>query len=185
MSTKKDKRIGNQFWKNKDFELKLKIRREEPLSIEGKYPKEYRYLPMGIYDVPTHNSQLLSSDELEFHINRNTLQPSTKSLGINKNDRKLNKTINWGSFYVLHAVGTNLFKIGVSSNFKRRYRDICCASPLPVTIIERALCDNPNLLEDHFHRLFKEKHFKNEWFALNEEDLSIINNQLSKYYHAY
>lgn len=147
----------------------------------SKYPKHFRYLPAKFECFGTESSFLKKSKEYIFKDNA-LLRPIESVLGNTKTTKPRAKKIKWGEFYVLYAIGTTLYKIGHSTNFLRRYRDLCAASPLPLAVIKYCRCDNPNLLEEYLHEIFKDKYFKNEWFSLDHDDVCFIENELSKYF---
>jgi hypothetical protein len=75
-----------------------------------------------------------------------------------------------------------LFKIGHSKLFKRRFRDINANSPLPLVVVKYGKCDNPDLLEDYLHDIFKNKYFKNNWYSLDKNDFILIEDIFSRFF---
>ena len=147
-----------------------------------KYPARFTFLPYDFCDKPSDNKALLSVGDAIYLEPFQVLEPSPKSLGINTTSRKVHTKIEFGDFYVIWAIGTTLHKIGVSSDIRKRFRDLSSASPLPLMVVRYGRCDNPNLIESHFHKMFAAKLFKNEWYSLSEGDLEKIDNVLDKYF---
>jgi hypothetical protein len=147
---------------------------------EKKYPVKNTYLPHDFELKPSNNSRLRNKNIFNSQI----LIPSSKYIGINPPSIKTSTNIKFGEIYVLNAEGTNLFKIGCTSNFNKRFKDLASASPLPINVWKYGRCDNPHLLEGHLHKIFVKRYFKNEWFALTGNDIEIINVIFKKYFHA-
>ena len=89
-------------------------------------------------------------------------------------NHKMNKTIP-DAIYVLNINGTNIYKIGVSQNHKRRIEDIRAAIPFSVDILLVKKCLFAIELEQSLHEEYKDFHIKNEWFKINN-----INDVLNK-----
>lgn len=138
----------------------------------GKYPKSFTYLPP-YFDRYESDSRRLQNN-IDLFIGGVTLYPDAKYLGINKKSTAFKKEVPVGEIYILNAHGTNLFKIGHTTNFKKRYNQMCAYSPLPLAIYKYGQCDNPNIFEDYLHKMFEKQFFKNEWFALGAEELAQI-----------
>ena len=77
-----------------------------------------------------------------------------------------------GSVYLLEMIGTGFFKIGVSKNLSRRFRDLSSASPFEIKILENKKFNNAYDLEEVLHKEFSDKYIKSEWFKLSIEDLN-------------
>lgn len=73
--------------------------------------------------------------------------------------------------YVLkHEAGFH--KIGISGNPQERANSIDGQTPLDVSLFTTILSNDAYLLEQALHTEFTEKHHQKEWFELDEEDLS-------------
>lgn len=147
-----------------------------------KYPARNTFLPVGFGDAPSDNKTVLSFSDRIYADPFAVLTPAASVLGANKKSTKISTTIAFGDFYVVWAIGTTLYKIGVSKNFERRFKDLAANSPLPLTVIRYARCDHPHLLENHLHDRFKAKLFKNEWFSLDDADISHIATLFDRYF---
>lgn len=87
--------------------------------------------------------------------------------------------------YLFHAVGTNLFKIGVSKNILNRKRTIRTTSPYPIEFICYYPSDNAHQDEIKLHKLFEHRRQHGEWFEFDSinhaqtlfEEFFIIRNQ--------
>ena len=158
--------------------------REGKTMSPSRYPANNRFLPATFsYDGKGQdNGKLLKLGaeiyEEPFHV----LKPATKALGVNKRSRRVSTQFSFGEFYVIWAIGTSLYKIGVSNNFERRFKDLAANSPLPLRVVKYARCDNPHLIEERLHALLRDRLFKNEWFSLDGEHLATIEAFLSPYF---
>jgi hypothetical protein len=148
----------------------------------SKYHFSCRFLPHDFQGKPSDNKIITQSEDSPFIVTENGLQPKPNLLGREKDKRQVGQRFEIGEIYIIHAIGTTLFKIGISSNFNRRFKDIAGCSPLPISVVRYGRCDNPHLLEKYFHQLFKDKRFKNEWFHLTKEDFEKIDERLDKYF---
>lgn len=80
-----------------------------------------------------------------------------------------------GVVYVINQVGTNNYKIGVSTNYSERLN--LFNVKLPFEIAETAVYETDNFLEKEkeLHEFFAEKRLNgSEFFELSEEDLEMI-----------
>lgn len=153
------------------------------VSSDGnKYHFSCRCLPHDFQFKKSDNKIITQSKEFPFFITESGLQPKDEFLGREKDKRSVGRNFGIGEIYIIHAIGTTLFKIGISSNFNKRFNDIAGTSPLPLMAFKYGKCDNPVLLERHLHKLLKEKRFKNEWFHLTKDDLKIIDDIWDKYF---
>lgn len=95
--------------------------------------------------------------------------------------RNTNKTKNPnGYIYILKLKGFNLYKIGVSSNPKRRIYDIDSNSPFGIETISLNWFKNVYELEECIHDSFKENYKRKEWFEIHSEDINTLLNQLKE-----
>lgn len=79
-----------------------------------------------------------------------------------------------GYVYLMRIKGTNVYKIGQSVNPSKRLWQLNNNMPYEVEIIHKILVENMRTAEDYLHRIFREKHLKGEWFALDEIDVEVI-----------
>jgi Meiotically up-regulated gene 113 len=147
-----------------------------------KYPASFTFLPSDFGSKRTDNSALLNVSAEIFKTPFSALEPDALVLGINKKSIKLSTVIGFGEIYIIWAVGTTLYKIGVSTDFRRRFKDLSSVSPLPLVPVKYARCDHPHLLESKLHELFAAKLFKNEWFSLGEADLIVVEEEFDRYF---
>jgi hypothetical protein len=149
----------------------------------GKYPASFQVLPVNFFSRTDNN--FLIDQQFDFVESKDGLLHVSKSfLGkVRSSLKKPDFPLAFGEIYILHAIGTSLYKVGVSGNFARRYKDLCAASPLPLRIIKYARCDNPNMLEAAIQNKFTEKLFKNEWFQLSIDDVLICISMIDENYN--
>lgn len=80
--------------------------------------------------------------------------------------------------YILEDASSNLYKIGKSSNVRKRASMLKCANPF-ISIF--AIIDFD--CEEELHKLFDGKRFEREWFRLSKEDIDfIVKNYNAKLY---
>ena len=85
------------------------------------------------------------------------------------------------SIYIFKIKDMNLFKIGVSNNVYRRFRDIESSSPFSVDLLFEKKLDNAYDLEDTIHNYFSDKHLKSEWFQFNSNEMEDVYNIIDTY----
>lgn len=147
-----------------------------------KYPASFTYLPHDFCEKRTDNRELLELGTGLYREPFQVLEPSPMALGINTKSTKLSTTIDFGEIYVIWAIGTTLYKIGVSTDYRRRFKDLSAASPLPLTTVKYAKCDHPHFLESHLHERFAGQLFKNEWYSLGADDLKAVSDVFDRYF---
>ena len=76
-----------------------------------------------------------------------------------------------GWVYLLHAQGTNRYKIGRTANPIRRYQELKKQSPYPLTILQSFQTMNMVLDEKYLHELFNKYKAHGEWF---ETDIDVM-----------
>lgn len=69
--------------------------------------------------------------------------------------------------YFIHCELTDKVKIGVSNNVRRRLAELQLSSPTELKLI--GVVDNCGDLEKTTHFLFRKLNTKGEWFEMNEE----------------
>ena len=79
-----------------------------------------------------------------------------------------------GYVYLLNIVGTNKYKIGVSTNPQRRLRDIASYIPFDLKLLSIHLLNNPYKHEQEFINKYKSNLVKNEWFDFSIETVEDI-----------
>lgn len=159
----------------------INIGTDEVEAQPQKYPAHFTFLPHDFCAKETDNERLLRRGP-HLYPTGPLLRPSGEVTGVNRKSLKISTTIEFGEIYVIWAVGTTLYKIGVSTDFRRRFRDISAYSPLPVTVVKYARCDHPHLLESHLHDMFSHRLFKNEWFSLEGDDLAEVDAVFDRYF---
>jgi Meiotically up-regulated gene 113/KilA-N domain len=71
--------------------------------------------------------------------------------------------------YLVWAVGSNMFKIGMTSCLLARVKNMQIGSPLRLTVTRAYLCDNPRLLEKKLHETFNPYFSHGEWFEIEAD----------------
>ncbi len=86
--------------------------------------------------------------------------------------RVANKWNIQGVIYLLRCEG--LYKIGHTSNLKRRRRELETQSPGRLKLVHRIKTDDPPGLEAYWHKRFRDKRVKGEWFQLTRDDVAVF-----------
>ena len=80
-----------------------------------------------------------------------------------------------GFVYVIHAIGTNRYKIGKSIRERQyRLRELRKQSPYPISLVLWLPTDNPIKLEDALHKAFEWFRVHGEWFEFFDDDMALI-----------
>jgi len=79
-----------------------------------------------------------------------------------------------GYVYLMHATGTDMYKIGLSENPIKRAEKLNYESPHEIVLVHKILVESMLAIESYFHNLFLDKRIKNEWFRLNEFDVNMF-----------
>ena len=98
-----------------------------------------------------------------------------KHIGGKNSLRKLAASkVDIGYVYLINIVGTTHYKIGVSTNPKKRLRDISSAMPYEINVLSLNQINNPYVLEQELLDEFEDYLIKNEWFSLPLEKVKYI-----------
>lgn len=133
-----------------------------------------------------------SKSGLEWYIRNGYI----KAYGTYKHRRVLVQSIHWfrwwqegywpdgrkpeGYVYLLHSY--HAYKIGLTSNVKRRLQSISATSPTPVKLIHAVPTDNMARAEKYLHGLYAAKRKHAEWFQLRARDVALICNSKAMYF---
>lgn len=85
-----------------------------------------------------------------------------------------------GVIYLINAIGTDYYKIGISGNLKRRLRDLSSANPFNIQLLvfkdDLHAFDTEQFLHEKYHKYA----IKNEWFdfplTIVEEIIKLLKN---------
>jgi hypothetical protein len=66
------------------------------------------------------------------------------------------------------------YKIGYTTDIRKRYNDISVSNPFKVTLMITIVSEAAQLLESQLHERFAAKRVRGEWFRLDEEDLAFL-----------
>ncbi len=99
-----------------------------------------------------------------------------------KNARKSNSNKKPdGYIYIFKLVGFEIYKIGSSSDVRRRLRDIRSSQAFDVKIVGKFFFKNVYNMEECIHDSLKNNIHRNEWFKIIKEDVDLICSQLNKW----
>jgi len=79
-----------------------------------------------------------------------------------------------GYVYLIHAVGTNYYKIGKSINPDKRILQIAPQMPFPVRCIHLWRSNFMSMAEARLHRLCRDSRANGEWFSFTTPNLSCL-----------
>lgn len=82
-----------------------------------------------------------------------------------------------GFVYLMHASGSNYYKIGKSSKPSRRILEIAPKMPFETEFVKVWRTYFMSVAETSLHRRFASQRANGEWFELEEEDLDILLSQ--------
>lgn len=92
-----------------------------------------------------------------------------------ENARKTNsKKFKDNNIYILNIRGTNYYKIGVSNNTHRRYKDIRSSMPFDVDIVFDYATHNAYDFECEIHSYLSEYYIQREWFKLTDAQVEEV-----------
>lgn len=111
---------------------------------------------------------------------KNTFWKGQTELMVN-NARKVNsKARPDGFLYFIKLKGFDIYKIGVTSNLKRRLYDIDSKSPFCVKLIDSFFFKNVYEMEEMIHDNLKGNNVRKEWFKLDSDYLKVIIDQVGE-----
>jgi len=76
--------------------------------------------------------------------------------------------------YIMHALGTDRWKIGITSNVNNRWYSIQSQSPVDITLYKVFICDSRGTakkLEYQFMQQNQNRFIKGEWFVCDAGDI--------------
>ena len=114
------------------------------------------------------------------HLKKNTFWKGQTELMVS-NARKVNsKAIPDGFLYFIKLKGFDIYKIGVTSNLKRRLYDIDSNSPFGVKLIDSFFFKNVYEMEEMIHDNLKGNNVRKDWFKLDSDYLKVIIDQVGE-----
>jgi hypothetical protein len=103
------------------------------------------------------------------------LLPNSKFIGSKNELRKLAaKKVKKGYIYLIKISNTNKYKIGVSTNPKRRLSDISNYIPFDLEVLALNEINNPYEVEQMLLNKYNDFLIKNEWFEFDILDVKNI-----------
>jgi hypothetical protein len=72
-----------------------------------------------------------------------------------------------------------LYKIGKTTNLERRIKEFAVGNPYPLVLVTSMYSLDIDSLEKSFHRYYRKKRVKGEWFKLNPEEVLLFANAAS------
>lgn len=79
-----------------------------------------------------------------------------------------------GFIYLIHAVGSNRYKIGRTARIESRLARLKAQAPYPMELIHHFWTDDSTGMEATLHTKFQSKRVHGEWFELSDEDIETI-----------
>ena len=96
---------------------------------------------------------------------------SIKSREEDRQRPKPGKTKKPGYIYLMHGLGTEWYKIGLSKNPSVRAQSLGTKSPFQIEILKTYKTKNMKPEEEYWHERFSSKRTEGEWFTLNDADI--------------
>ena len=84
-----------------------------------------------------------------------------------------------GFVYVIHAIGSNYYKIGKSINPDKRLLQIAPRMPFSTRFIKVWRSNFMSIAELRLHKSLKQNRANGEWFALEPHELEFVGNKFS------
>jgi len=78
--------------------------------------------------------------------------------------------------YLIHATGTEFYKVGISRKPKVRLANLQIGCPMQLAVTTTVQVDHPQEWEGYIHRRLHDCAVHGEWFQLNEERLERVLN---------
>lgn len=91
---------------------------------------------------------------------------------------KTNADTGVGYLYLIHAAGTDDYKIGVAKDVKKRLAGLQIATPIRLDVVETKRSGRYKKDEAELHHRFRSFHKRGEWFTFDEKILK----RVLKYY---
>jgi hypothetical protein len=88
--------------------------------------------------------------------------------------RHNSKGLNTSYVYFIRESGMQRIKIGKADDPKQRIKELSTGSAHNHEIVHLIKSENPYKTENLFHKHFREKRYKGEWFDITEKDLRWI-----------
>lgn len=88
-----------------------------------------------------------------------------------------------GYVYLIHAIGSNLYKIGLTTRTpEKRLKDLNGSQfPYQLTLSHYIYVDDVHKIENELHQHFKSYHHHNEWFNFTERMISDVIDTMNNY----
>jgi len=77
-----------------------------------------------------------------------------------------------GYVYLLHAVGSRRYKIGLSKDVAKRVEHLNKQSPFKILLVHAIATSDMDRLECYFHKRFADSRVNGEWFELTESAIA-------------
>jgi len=90
-----------------------------------------------------------------------------------------------GFIYLIHAVGSDFYKIGKTTNPDRRILQIAPQMPFPTRYVRVWRSDFMSIAEKMLHEQFEYVRTNGEWFELSGDELSALTNSSVEIQYAY
>jgi len=90
--------------------------------------------------------------------------------------------------YLMHALGTDRWKIGITNNIRNRWYSVHSQSPFDITVCKICICDSRDTakkLEYQFMQQNKNRFVKGEWFICNYVDIFELEEMIFGYEYSH
>jgi hypothetical protein len=93
---------------------------------------------------------------------------------INKLKNENQNLYDYGYIYFFQELNTGKIKIGKTKNLENRIKNLKSMLPFKSELVHHIPTSNHSDVEKYFHRKYRSKKVKGEWFDLNEDDIVFI-----------
>lgn len=76
-----------------------------------------------------------------------------------------------GYVYIVGCKRVQLYKVGIAVDVEKRMKSLQTGCPHPLTLIAKAHCPNPRVIEKEIHALLNFYRKQGEWFCCTLEDI--------------
>ena len=102
----------------------------------------------------------------------------------NNNEERISKSIfkqidhKPGTIFIYRELGTNLYRIGYTSDIENRIKNLENSSPTTIDIVAKLYSKSSKLLKEHLTNVYADKHSHNNWYELDKNDIEYLRKRL-------
>lgn len=102
----------------------------------------------------------------------------------NNNEERISKSIfkqinhKPGTIFIYRELGTNLYRVGYTSDLENRIKSLENSSPNTIDIVSKHYSISSKLLKEFLTDVYEDKHSHNNWYELDESDIEYFRKRL-------